>query len=152
MLGPVVEFDAQTEYDLARVLFRLLKGITSWFWVVAIMELAGRTGRSGARQKRPQPGEESGHDTPRQPSLMDRVAQYTGEAQLPFYVLHMTPIVVIGFYVVQWEVSALLKYVAIVLSSLAVTLVLYDIGVRRTRLTRFLFGMRPSRTRSSSGE
>ncbi|UCC65567.1 MAG: acyltransferase [Anaerolineae bacterium] len=152
VLGPVVEFDAQTEYDLARVLFRLLKGITSCFWVVAIMGLAGRARRPGARQKRPQPGEESGRDRPRQPSLMDRVAQYTGEAQLPFYVLHMTPIVVIGFYVVQWEVSALVKYVAIVLSSLAITLVLYDIGVRRTRLTRFLFGMRPSVTRSSSRE
>ena len=37
------------------------------------------------------------------------------------------------------------KYLVICLSTLAVTLLLYDIGVRRTRLTRFLFGMRPRR-------
>jgi hypothetical protein len=35
------------------------------------------------------------------------------------------------------------KYLVICLSTLAVTLLLYDIGVRR--LTRFLFGMRPRR-------
>jgi len=34
----------------------------------------------------------------------------------------------------------MVKYVAISLSSLAATLVLYDIGARRTRLTRFLLG------------
>jgi len=146
MLGPVVEFDAQTKYDLPNVLLRALKGITGWFWVVAIMGLAvgvgrkrPRTGREPGRESRPEPSA-----PPRKPSLMDRVSAYAGEAQLPFYVLHMTPIVIIGFYVVQWDVNALVKYLAIVLSALVVALVLYDIGVRRTRLTRFLFGMKPS--------
>ena len=79
---------------------------------------------------------------------MDRVSAYAGEAQLPFYVLHMTPIVIIGFYVVQWEVNALVKYLVIVLATLGVTLLLYDIAVRRTWLTRFLFGMKPRVARS----
>ena len=79
---------------------------------------------------------------------MDRLARYAGEAQLPFYVLHMTPMVVIGFYVVQWEASAAVKYLAISLSTLVVRLVLYDVGVRRTELTRFLFGMRPKQKAS----
>ena len=56
--------------------------------------------------------------------------------------LHYGPVVVIGHYVVQWPTSALIKYLVIALSSLVVTLALYDIGVRRTRVTRFLFGMR----------
>ena len=104
----------------------------------------------GAGQERPQEGMKSGPDSlpesptpPGRPSLLDRMAGYAGEAQLPFYVLHMTPIVVIGFYVVQWEVNALVKYLVIVLAALAVALVVYDIGVRRTRLTRFLFGIKP---------
>jgi glucan biosynthesis protein C len=73
---------------------------------------------------------------------MDRVGEYAREAQLPFYVLHYAPVVVIGHYVVQWPTGALVKYLVIALSSLVATLVLYDIGVRRTRVTRFLFGMR----------
>jgi hypothetical protein len=146
--GPVVQFDAQTDYGLGSVLFRLLKGTTAWFWIVVIMGLAGRKSQPGPRQKQHAP--ESSRDSHpqslhRKPSFMDRVAQYANEAQLPFYVLHMTPIVVIGFYVVHWQTSPLVKYIVITLSSLVVTLVLYDIGVRRTRLTRFLFGMRPKR-------
>ena len=74
---------------------------------------------------------------------MARVAGYVKGAQLPFYVLHQLPIVVIGFYVVQWEVYALVKYIVISLGSLVSTLVLYDIFVRRTILTRFIFGVRP---------
>ena len=70
---------------------------------------------------------------------------YAQEAQLPFYVLHFTPIVVIGFFVVQWEVSVLTKFIVISLSSFAVTLLLCDIDVRRTRLTRFLFGVKPKK-------
>jgi len=148
VLNPVAEFYGLTEYDLPHVMFRSLKGITSWFWVVFIMGLA--MGRGGT-----EPGGDSRSvlsELPGKPSLMERVARYAGEAQLPFFVLHMTPTIVIGFYVVQWEASALLKYLVIVLSALAVVLVLYDIGVRRTWLTRLLFGMRPSATRSRSTE
>ena len=135
VLREVGNADPWTDYDLGSVLLRFLKGITGWLWIVAIMGLAG-----GARQ-RTQP-----LDPGRKPSLMDRVAEYAREAQLPFYVLHLTPVIVIGFYVVQWNVNTLVKYLVISLSSLVVTLVLYDIGVRRTRLTRFLFGMRPEKT------
>ena len=143
VLGPVAEFYGQTAYDLPHVVFRSLKGITSWFWVVFIMGLAaGRGGTESGRDSRAGPLELSG-----QPSLMERVVRYAGEARLPFYVLHMTPIIVIGFYVVQWEVNALAKYLAIIVSSPVVALIVYDIGVRRTRLTRFLFGMRPSAAR-----
>ena len=154
MLGPAVEFDAQTKYDLPNVLFRALKGITSWFWVVLIMGLA-----AGVGKRRPRKGTEPGREplpdpsvAPRKPSLMDRVSAYAGESQLPFYVLHMMPIVIIGFYVVQWEVNALIKYLVIVLVTLVVTLLLYDIAVRRTWLTRFLFGMKPSATQPASEE
>jgi hypothetical protein len=150
MMGPVVEFDAQTKYDLPNVLFRALKGITSWFWVVLIMGLVAGVGKMRTR-KETEPGREPLPDLSvalRKPSLMDRVFAYVGEAQLPFYVLHMTPIVIIGFYVVQWEVNALVKYPVIVLVTLGVTLLLYDIAVRRTWLTRFLFGMKPRVARS----
>jgi len=52
---------------------------------------------------------------------------------------------VIGFHVVQWDASGNVKCIVISLSVFVVTLLLYDIGVRRTRLTRFLFGMRLTR-------
>ena len=56
----------------------------------------------------------------------------------------------IGFFVVQWGANALVKFLVIVLFSLIVTLLVYDIGVRRTRPTRFLFGLKPSESHEKS--
>ena len=153
MLGPVVQFDAQTDYSLSHVLFRFLKGLAGWFWVVAVMGMVLHLSHSRAVSKRRSRDPSTGNELDSPPrtasakaSFSGRLAQYAGEAQLPFYVLHMTPIVLIGFFVVQWEVNALVKFLVIVLSALIVTLLVYDIGVRRTRPTRFLFGLRPSKS------
>jgi len=146
LLYTVFKVDPFTDYSPVSVMLRFLRGFTSWFWIIAIMGLASRPRGEPVSQTH---NAESGRqislqrpDLPPKPSFQDRVAAYAKEAQLPFYVLHQTPIVVIGFYIVQWQVSALVKYLVISLSSLIVTLVLYDIGIRRTRLTRFLFGMK----------
>jgi surface polysaccharide O-acyltransferase-like enzyme len=67
---------------------------------------------------------------------------YAAAAFLPFYILHQTVINVIGYYVVQWHIAGLLKYFAISLSSLALSLLIYDIAIRRTRPTRWMFGVK----------
>jgi glucan biosynthesis protein C len=82
---------------------------------------------------------------PMRPGLGARAIAYAGEAFLPFYILHQTVIFVIGYYVVQWQTTALLKYLVISLSSLAATLLLYELAVRRTKVTRWLFGMKARR-------
>jgi peptidoglycan/LPS O-acetylase OafA/YrhL len=83
-------------------------------------------------------------------NFTNRFLQYFGEAAYPVYILHQTVIVVIGFYVVQWDTSAALgtgagvpvKFVTIVVASFVITAILYEV-VKRTNVTRFLFGMRP---------
>jgi glucans biosynthesis protein C len=45
--------------------------------------------------------------------------------------------------VVGWSAPIPVKYAAIGAGSLLVILVVYEYGVRRTRATRSLFGMRP---------
>ena len=74
-----------------------------------------------------------------------RVLSYLGQASYPFYILHQTIIVVLGFYVVQWETGMALKFFAILVASLVATALAYDLLVKRTSVTRFLFGMRPKR-------
>lgn len=46
--------------------------------------------------------------------------------------------------VVQWSIPDLLKFVVILVSSLAVTLVLYEFLIRRFNVLRVLFGLKPS--------
>ena len=67
------------------------------------------------------------------------------EAVVPFYVLHQPVIVVIAFFVVQWEASLLVKLLAVVLTSFVVTIGLYELIIKRVSSLRTLFGMKSLR-------
>lgn len=145
LLSMVSQIDAFTNFDPVSMLLRFLRGFTSWFWVVAIMGLATRKPRSKRAKTQGDIPPQELKDA-HKPALTDRIAAYAKEAQLPFYILHQLPIVVIGFYVIQWEAGGTVKYIAICLSAIFATLALYDLGVRRTPVTRFLFGVKKKST------
>lgn len=67
---------------------------------------------------------------------------YANEAVLPFYILHQTVLLVVGYFVVQWPIPDLLKWIAIVLVSFASIMLIYEYLVRRFNVMRFLFGMK----------
>jgi hypothetical protein len=75
-----------------------------------------------------------------------RFLGYAGEAVLPFYILHQFVLLLIGYWVVQWQVNALVKYIVIASLSFVTIMGLYDIIIKRFRVTRFLFGMKLIRT------
>jgi glucan biosynthesis protein C len=145
-ISEVAGRDPAVAYDGWSVLWRFVKGIGAWAWIITIMGAAMSVVRRRASQPTPA--------APRQPRthdpaagtlrLRDRAIRYANQAVLPVYVLHQTVIVVIGFYVVQWVVPTLVKYLVISFAALVATLVLYDVGVRRTAVTRVLFGMKPA--------
>ena len=72
----------------------------------------------------------------------NKFLRYTGEASYPVYILHQTVIVIIGFYVVQWNAGIPTKYVTILVAAVIVSMIIYDLLIKRTNVTRFLFGMR----------
>ena len=111
-------------YSVTAVLWRALKGFNAWVWIVAILSF----GRKYL-------------------SFNNELLQYAREAVLPFYIFHQTVIVVIGFYVVQWHMGVMAKYLVISTASLVITIALYDLLVKRTNVTRFLFGMRLKKRR-----
>ena len=117
----------------------VLQGLAGWAWIVAILGFAGaltarQTNRAATRDA-PRGGR------PRSP--WSRAAGYANQAVLPFYVLHEPVIVAAAWVLVRWHAPVPAKYLALVLMSLAATLGLYEAGVRRYRLTRLLFGMKP---------
>jgi hypothetical protein len=71
-----------------------------------------------------------------------RWLQYGQEAVVPFYVLHQPVIVIIAFYVVQWQAGATVKMLAVVLASLLATAGIYELLIRRLAPLRLLFGMK----------
>ena len=75
-------------------------------------------------------------------TFSNRFLRYANEASYPVYILHQTVIVALAYLIVRWPVGVGLKFVTLVLSSLAITTLLYEIFAARTNATRFLFGMR----------
>jgi glucan biosynthesis protein C len=116
------------KYSWGDILSFLLRTSNTWFWLVAILGF----GRRYLNRTNP-------------------FLRYAAEGSYPFYILHQTVIVVIGYFVVQGTESVTLKYLLIVIASLAATTLLYDLIVKRTNPTRFLFGMKPMpKTRAAS--
>jgi glucan biosynthesis protein C len=72
----------------------------------------------------------------------NRWLRYGQEAALPFFVLHQPAIIVIAFFVVQWELGISPKLLIVVAASFTAALGLYDLVIRRVPLLRSLFGMK----------
>jgi peptidoglycan/LPS O-acetylase OafA/YrhL len=68
--------------------------------------------------------------------------QYGQEAVIPFYVLHYPVLLIIAFYVVQWQAGVTVKMLAVSLGSFVVTLGIYELLVRRVAPLRTLFGLK----------
>jgi glucan biosynthesis protein C len=70
---------------------------------------------------------------------------YGQEAALPFFVLHQPAIVIIAFFVVQWNASIAAKLPVVVLGSFLSALGLYELIIRRIHPFRLIFGMKSHR-------
>jgi hypothetical protein len=104
--------DPAVAHDGWSVLWRFVKGIGAWAWIITIMGAAMSVVRRRARQPTPAvPHHQARPDDPADGTLplRDRAIRYANQAVLPVYVLHQTVIVMIGFYVVQWDVPTLAK-------------------------------------------
>jgi len=127
-------------WDFWSVIWRLLKAMAGRAWTIVAFALASSWTR---RVQRPRPSS----SVPRIQSgtgghVESHARRYVNEAVLPLYVLHQTPIVIIGFYVVQWNVGIPVRYLTISLVSHAVTLLVYDLCIRRYNITRVMLGMK----------
>jgi peptidoglycan/LPS O-acetylase OafA/YrhL len=125
--GFLSQDDPFTARNAVALSTRALFGAAGWCWVVAILGLLDRPREGSRRGARP-------------PA---RVMPYLAIAALPLYVLHQPVVVAFAYGVVGWSAPVVVKYTVIVACSLAVILLVYEYVVRRTRVTRFLFGMRP---------
>ncbi|MCP8707124.1 acyltransferase [Streptomyces sp. AC04842] len=122
--GFVAGDDPFTAWTPAALATRALFGAAGWCWVLAILGLLDRR--------------------PRFRRGMPPFLAYPAVAALPLYVLHQPVVVAYAYGVVGWSATAGVKYAVIVAASLVTVVLLYELGVRRWAVTRWLFGMRPA--------
>jgi hypothetical protein len=113
-------------FSLIFVLFQIVYGIGRWSWIVFVLSL-------GAKYL----------------SFNNKVLAYSSEAVLPFYILHHTIILCVGWFVIRWNMGILPKFLIIVVTSFAFIMVLYELLVKPFNVGRFLFGMRPKKKPSA---
>jgi glucan biosynthesis protein C len=107
------------EYSWQSTLFDLLRYLTTWAWVIGLLGFGHRY-----------------LDRP------NRILPYLSEIIYSVYVLHQSVIVLIGFYVVRWNIGIFPKFLVVAVAATGVTLSLCEL-VRRWNVTRFFFGMKP---------
>ena len=95
------------------------RSFNSWFWLVALLGFGSRF-----------------------LNFNNKILKYAREAVLPFYILHQTIIVVIGFYIVNWETSVMVKYFTLSAFSFIVIIAMYDLLIKRVKVLGFLFGIK----------
>lgn len=66
---------------------------------------------------------------------------YLNRASFPVYVLHQSVMMVVAFFVVAWDIPVGMKFVVIMLCSLAASLMGYEV-FRRFGATRFILGIK----------
>lgn len=120
-------FDPPQGYSLNYMGLIFVHGLRAWLWLVGILGFA----RSRLNFKTP-------------------FLTYASEAAYPFYILHQSVIIAVGFYVVRWSIGASGKFLAVFAIALTLTCILYELFVRRTNITRFLFGMKSVSNTASS--
>jgi glucans biosynthesis protein C len=69
--------------------------------------------------------------------------KYANEAVLPFYIMHQTVLLCLGYLILSWQIPDLVKWLLIALSSFVLMSLLYEFAIRRFNILRILFGMRP---------
>ena len=72
----------------------------------------------------------------------NRFLKYANEAVLPFYILHQTVIVVIGYFIRDWNWAVFPKYLFLATTSFIIIMALYELAVKRVNFLRYLFGMK----------
>lgn len=104
---------------LGWAILRGMQGFNSWCWILVCVGF----GRRYLNRSSP-------------------LLQRANEAVYPFYILHQTVLIVIGYYILQWPASNAAKFLLISLGTFGFTLLLYLV-IKRFSILRVLFGLKP---------
>jgi hypothetical protein len=101
------------------IFFHFLCGFNIWFWLMVILAYAKETF-----------------------SFSNRFLTYFNRAVLPFFMIHQTVIIIIGFYIVSMETNVSTKFWAIMIVSFGIVVLIYEIIIKRIPMIHVLFGLK----------
>jgi len=99
--------------------FHFLCGFNIWFWMIVILAYAKESF-----------------------SFSNKFLEYFNQAVLPFFIIHQTVIISLGFYIVNMDASVSYKFGSILVLSFLIVWLLYEFLVKRFFILRFIFGLK----------
>ncbi|WP_029905153.1 acyltransferase family protein [Prevotella sp. 10(H)] len=103
-----------------REISALLRVFNAWSWILAII------GYSAAYLNRP-----------------SKKLTYANEAVYPFYILHQTVLIALGYYLMNVDMGFFPKFLIMVTGTFGICWIIYEFGIRRYAWIRPLFGLKP---------
>lgn len=68
--------------------------------------------------------------------------QYANKAVYPFYILHQTVLIVIGYYIIKLDSGIAIKYALCVTGTYLITMIFYEFIIRRMSVIKIFFGIK----------
>jgi glucan biosynthesis protein C len=99
------------------IFYLMIRAVNSWSWLMAFV------GFAGVHLK-----------------FSNRFLKYANEAVLPFYILHQTVIVVIGYFIRGWGWPVFPKFLFLTAVAFITIMGLYALVIKRSGSLRYLFG------------
>jgi hypothetical protein len=101
------------------VIFMIFKSVNSWCWILCLL---------GYSRKHL--------------DINSQALQYANKAVYPFYILHQTVLIIIGYYIIQLDTGIATKYTLAVFGTYTLTLAIYELVVKRLGIMKVLFGVK----------
>lgn len=104
-------------------IYRILRSLNPWCWILTALGFGKRY-----------------------LSWNSKLLKYANEAVYPFYILHQTITVVLGFYLINWPIGIPLKFFVLASGTFLGCWIIYEILIKRNNLMRLLFGLKVGKT------
>ncbi len=110
-----------TDFQLLLFIIRIFN---LWIWILAIL------GYSAKYLNKP-----------------SSILTYRNQAVYPFYILHHTVLIILGYYIVKLDFNIPIKFLILVIGTYGIIWLIYELIIRRIEIFRILFGMRYNNTK-----
>ncbi|MCC8174094.1 MAG: acyltransferase family protein [Odoribacter sp.] len=109
-------------YPYKPIVFRFLKVFNLWSWILALFGLAAAY-----------------------LNCPSKALAYVNEAVYPFYIIHQTIIIILGYYLKDLDWGFWHKFSIMVIATFCLTWIIYEFFIRRCNFMRLLFGLKIKR-------
>jgi len=99
--------------------FHFLCGFNIWFWMIVILAYAKESF-----------------------SFSNRFLEYFNRAVLPYFMLHQTVIICVGYFIISIETSMSTKFWSILFVSIILVAAIYEFFIRRIPILHLFFGLK----------